>query len=78
MSEDDKQEFYDFFATPISYDVGLPHTGMLELCERRMDLKEWTEYNYLIKNDFKYRLHIDGLPSATVVSKNLEKHTQVL
>jgi hypothetical protein len=42
MSEDDKKEFYDFFETPISYDVGLPHTGMIEMCERKMEMYEYS------------------------------------
>jgi len=32
----------------------------------------------LIDQDFKYRLYADGLPSATIVSKNTKKHTQVV
>jgi len=68
----------NYHATPVVYDVGLPHTGMVELCSKKIDQRELDNYKMLIEQDFKYRLYADGLPSATVVSKNPSKHTQVL
>lgn len=58
--------------------VGLPHTGDIELCRVKLDAETVANYKMLIEQDFKYRLYADGLPSATVVSKNEQKHTQVL
>lgn len=71
----DVLEYTNFHQTPIIYDVGLPHTGIVDLCSKNMTAEVVANYKMLMKSDYKYRLYADGLPSATVVSRNPSKHT---
>jgi hypothetical protein len=47
----------------------------VNICSKELTEESVANYEMLIKDEFKYRMYVDGLPSATVISKDREKHT---
>ena len=62
--------------SPYEYQMGINHTGMVNLCAKKYNDTQIEWFEFFTEYHFTYRLYLDDLPSATVLARNVKDHKE--